>query len=749
MILGYHSPVSESRVAELITAGQLAEAAQMLELIGEQTRAVELYERIWDFAAAAKAARACGQLTRALGNAIRNKDEGLALELVAEIHGSNDAELCLASGKEAEERGSLALSAKLYEYGGSLKQAAECYQRAGLLMAAGEIEARQGHAQAAIQLYEREVAAASEDGAAPSEARLALGRLLVRYGRHEQALAHLQTLWQQSPEIYPEAAIGTIISLVHLGYEGAAASALKQAQRAGLAVPRDLKACLDHPSFAPTDIQADRLLGGRYRLGRLLGSGGMGRVYQAQDLLSETAVALKLFSAPAGAAGRDAYSRFIREAKTTGGLRHPNIVALLDSNEELGFLVLEFMTGGTLADKLRAPLPLSRIRAITLQVIDGLAASHQRGVVHRDIKPSNIFFSGTGVAKIGDFGVAHLQDSGQTRTGAFIGTVAYMAPEQILGQAITFATDIYALGITLFQMLTGRLPFGGTDLVERHLNAPPPSISSLAGELPVICGQTVARCLAKRATDRYPSLSALRAAISEFPADADIRVGVLVGPLEDSEPTQAAVSERYGQLEALPSGDGLQLSLAQDKTLARVALRVELRSSAPKFIWPLLEAAANGGPHLQRVWCLDPRNKIATLQPWAALPLHLATADESSRLSLALMAAKGLAPLHRRGLAHGCIDHKSVGQVDGVVVISLLAALAALDRSPAVTAGDGEPSPTADIAQLLRLFSLSTEETIDDAPQLIRWCRERKDELDHDKHARQLSEHLADAPFPS
>src|SRR5512138_2727852 len=147
-----------------------------------------------------------------------------------------------------------------------------------------------------------------------------------------------------------------------------------------------------------------------------------------------------------------AYERFVREARLASTLRHPSLVEVYDVSVERGFLVMEYLPGGSLAQRLAAGrLTPVQVRRMALDVIAGLEAAHHRGVVHRDVKPANIFFDARGTAKLGDFGVAHLVDLGQTQTGGLIGTLAYMSPEQITGAPISIAADMYALGVTLFE----------------------------------------------------------------------------------------------------------------------------------------------------------------------------------------------------------------------------------------------------------------------------------------------------------
>jgi eukaryotic-like serine/threonine-protein kinase len=202
------------------------------------------------------------------------------------------------------------------------------------------------------------------------------------------------------------------------------------------------------------------LIAGRFKLERVLGRGGMSEVWLARDLELERPVAVKLLTAGGTA------PRFEREARSAASLSHPNIVGVFDYGEFEGrlYLVLEYVPGGTLDERLSAampaPLPDEQTAGIAPDLAAGLAHAHAHGIVHRDLKPSNILFDGEARAKIADFGVARaLSDATLTTTGAVVGTAQYMAPEQASGAEVGPESDVYAFGVILFQMLTGRPPF--------------------------------------------------------------------------------------------------------------------------------------------------------------------------------------------------------------------------------------------------------------------------------------------------
>ena len=202
-----------------------------------------------------------------------------------------------------------------------------------------------------------------------------------------------------------------------------------------------------------------------YRILEKLGEGGMGMVYKAEDSKLDRIVALK-FLPPELTRDVEAKERFIQEAKSAAALDHPNICTIYEINEtgdEQIFMVMACYDGEVLKDKIQTgPLKIEQAVDIIIQVAEGLKKTHAKGIVHRDIKPANIFITEDGVAKILDFGLAKLAAPAQlTKTGRTLGTVAYMSPEQAKGDKIDHRSDIWSLGVVLYEMLTGQLPFKG------------------------------------------------------------------------------------------------------------------------------------------------------------------------------------------------------------------------------------------------------------------------------------------------
>ncbi|MBK9089400.1 MAG: serine/threonine protein kinase [Holophagales bacterium] len=254
---------------------------------------------------------------------------------------------------------------------------------------------------------------------------------------------------------------------------------------------------------------------GRYEILRPLGKGAMGVVYLARDPQIERTLALKTvrFDGPSQSFSvSEAKARFLKEAKISGRLQHPNIVTVFDVGEDEGvlYLAMEYISGGALnqrlTDGLDFPIP-ERIRILS-EVADALAHAHQRGVIHRDVKPANILLTEASVAKVTDFGIGKLLtgDTDLTSTGQMVGSPAYMSPEQIRGDKLDVRSDIFSLGVVLYQTLTLKKPFPAdtlTTLVYQILNNEPDDPLVHNGELPPEITEIALKCLAKDREQRY------------------------------------------------------------------------------------------------------------------------------------------------------------------------------------------------------------------------------------------------------
>ncbi|GGK62879.1 hypothetical protein Sme01_04940 [Sphaerisporangium melleum] len=255
------------------------------------------------------------------------------------------------------------------------------------------------------------------------------------------------------------------------------------------------------------------LLAARYRLDEPLGRGGMGEVWRATDEVLARRVAVKLL--PAETMGRSAAARFRQEAQATARLNHPNVVAIHDFGEADGrlFLVMELIEGGNLADRLAAAgaLGIEEVVRIGTQTAAGLAAAHRLGVVHRDVKPANLLLAADGTVKVVDFGIARLADqagAALTGTGMIVGTGAYLAPERALGREALPASDVYALGCVLYELLAGRPPFRAdtpTALLFQHVQVAPAPVRLQRADVPPALDDLLMRLLAKEPEARPPA----------------------------------------------------------------------------------------------------------------------------------------------------------------------------------------------------------------------------------------------------
>ena len=295
---------------------------------------------------------------------------------------------------------------------------------------------------------------------------------------------------------------------------------------------------------------------GKYEISGILGKGAMGTVYDAHDPIIDRRVAIKTLALPdaTDTEAQQELARFKREAQAAGRLTHPNIIGVFDYGEtaKLAYIVMEFVDGPSLKsllDKNERFPPTETVRIIE-ELLTGLQFSHDRGVVHRDIKPGNVMLTRAGQVKIADFGIARVESSSMTQAGTIMGTPAYMSPEQFMGQTVDARTDIYSVGVLLYQMLTGERPFEGsmTAIMHKVLNVSPPHPSELSVTAPESLDPVVARAMSKRPSQRYASASefgqSLRAAFhgqTIAPEIIDTEATIIAAPAKVVAPAAAPV----------------------------------------------------------------------------------------------------------------------------------------------------------------------------------------------------------------
>jgi serine/threonine-protein kinase len=262
-------------------------------------------------------------------------------------------------------------------------------------------------------------------------------------------------------------------------------------------------------------------IAGRYELEEVVGHGGMSTVYRAHDSLLERNVALKVLHQQYNE-DEDFVERFKREARSVAQLQHPNIVTVIDRGEEDGrqYIVFEYIDGENLKELVvrKGRLDVRTALEIALEIARGLSFAHESGLVHRDVKPQNVLLNGDGGAKVTDFGIARSLEveRSMTQTGTVLGTSNYIAPEQAGGKPVDAHTDVYSLGIVLYEMLTGELPFPGDNFVAvamKHIKEPSPSVLDTRGDVPLRVAEMIDRALEKDPEQRFSTMNAFAAEI--------------------------------------------------------------------------------------------------------------------------------------------------------------------------------------------------------------------------------------------
>jgi beta-lactam-binding protein with PASTA domain len=269
------------------------------------------------------------------------------------------------------------------------------------------------------------------------------------------------------------------------------------------------------------EVVEGAIVDGRYRIERRLGSGGMADVYCAHDSQLGRQIALKVLHRRF-ARDTEFVERFRREASAAAGLQHPNVVGVFDRGEFDGtyYIAMEYLPGRTLKELIRDESPLDQLRAIdyAIQILQAASFAHRRGVIHRDFKPHNVIAADDDRLKVTDFGIARAGASEMTETGSIMGTAAYLSPEQAQGQRVGAASDLYSIGVIVYEMLTGRVPFSGESAVSialKHVSEEPPPLRQLRPDVNPRLEQAVGRALLKDPAQRYASADEFIAALQQ------------------------------------------------------------------------------------------------------------------------------------------------------------------------------------------------------------------------------------------
>jgi serine/threonine-protein kinase len=383
------------------------------------------------------------------------------------------------------------------------------------------------------------------------------------------------------------------------------------------------------------------VLADRYRIVKSLGDGGMGTVYLAEQTTLRKKLAIKVLKHE-HCREKSHVERFLQEARAASMIAHENIVSIIDFGAVPGgsvFFAMEYLEGEDLSDTLRREgrMLWPRVRDIALQVVQALAAAHARSVIHRDLKPANCFLikhaDGSDYVKLLDFGIAKVLDpemasaDGLTRTGAVFGTAKYMAPEQASGERVDPRTDIYALGIVLYEMLSGTVPFPGQNFMQvlsRHLTEAPTPLRNLVPDVPPPVEALVMRALAKRREDRYQTMKEFEAAIVR--ADVAMAAGgphgfAPVGDAPTYPPSPVTAAQPTTALAAPPVTAATGVSAAASSSMQS---EMTVTGEAPRSRWAvmgvagLIVAIAAGGGAAAGLWLRADREQREANEPQVA-----------------------------------------------------------------------------------------------------------------------------------
>jgi tetratricopeptide (TPR) repeat protein len=523
------------RAADALRAmGDEAEAARLLgnhlRDAGENQRAAELLEEAGDFMEA-------GDLYRSLE---RYTEAG---ECYERHHGyAQSAEMFQLAGDRAR-------AASAFEQAGRFTEAAECYALAGLsekeaallekagdFLRAGDTYHREGLDTEAISVLQKVPPEDEDFGRAAAilgDIFAARGQLAIAITKLQQAIGDTELSRDSVDGYYKLASIyledGKAREAVEIfekvmafdyHYRDVEERLVDARARLGTEEP------VVTPSAEPQGGAAPGRFGrgpeaGRYQVVGELGRGGMGIVYKVQDTVLDRLVAFKVLP-QAVSENPQAITNFMREAQAAAKLNHPNIVTVYDTGEQQGryYIAMEYVEGTTLKEILRrrGPISPSGILHVLMQISEALAYAHEKKVVHRDIKPANVMWARDKKAKLMDFGLAKVVEEARNHTTVVAGTPYYMSPEQTLGKNIDHRTDIYSLGVTIFELATGTVPFKDGNIPYHHVHTPPPNIRELREDLPATLADIVDRCLEKDPANRFQSakeiLNAVRASLA-------------------------------------------------------------------------------------------------------------------------------------------------------------------------------------------------------------------------------------------
>ena len=549
-----------------LTLTRYAEAADYFRNGGDLTRASQALRELGETEAAERLMgefhRDRGELKQAAGHFAESGDFSEAGDIYRQLESYGEAGDCYT------KQGDWAAAAEMYRAGGDRARAADCYERvsrfteaaecwaldgnaakeaellgkAGQHMQAGEVFHREGMDEEAITVlqqvdsehedFPRAAALLGDIFRARGQLSLAIKKLEQGLGgaeldRHNMPVYYiLATIYEQDGRPAQAVEIYEKILAIDYHYEDVERRLVQTRalvnEDAPVAAAQTSAASGTGTSTAQTLAQTGQP--GRYQIEGELGRGGMGIVYKAQDTVLDRMVAFKVLPENFKE-NPQAVTNFLREAKAAAKLNHPNIVTVYDTGEQDGhyYIAMEYVDGTTIKEILRrrGVISAAGILHVTVQVCEALAYAHEKKVVHRDIKPANAMWTRDKKAKIMDFGLAKVVEEVRNHTTVVAGTPYYMSPEQTLGKNIDHRTDIYSLGVTMFEMATGTVPFKEGNIPYHHVHTPAPDVRTLRRDIPLAVSNIIARCLAKDPAERYQSardiLSEIRGSLTQTP----------------------------------------------------------------------------------------------------------------------------------------------------------------------------------------------------------------------------------------
>ncbi len=551
----------ESAAECLLILGQVREAAELFERASNLRRAAELMKTLGDNENAARLYGRAGLGAEAASCLLAGPERSpRTLLAAAEHYGSageaqraaecfaeagetrRAAELFEQAGAHSEAAQAFAReqiwdrAAHCYREAGALAEARACFERAGDRVQAAQLalELQEFHAAAAafyeIGSYERALEAlqnARPEGDEARDVRRLRARIFIEKALFDRAREELDALGASGG--FRKNDLDTLLMLAtaleRTGDGMGALTALEQIQEvdAGYGDVSERVERLQERAWGGSQTLGP-IDSGRYELRDEIGRGGMGIVHLAWDLELERPVAIKFLPAEL-ASNPSSVKMFRQEARAAAAMNHPNIVHVYDVAivSDQPCIVMEYVQGRTVREvmrvrgrKERAPLPPRRVAEIAREICHALAYAHSQNVVHRDIKPGNMLIASDGRVKLMDFGISKVLETGAEGLTQAKGTPQYMPPEQILGREIDGRTDLYALGISMFEMATGQRPFGGEAIVDQQLHSPVPDPRGLRPDLPAGLVELIVRACEKRPDDRFESATEMAGALTAF-----------------------------------------------------------------------------------------------------------------------------------------------------------------------------------------------------------------------------------------